>query len=201
MTSGSVTPAGPGPRSGTSTTSGPAGSTRSRRKRRSRSTRTRYTRSAWRTRATPRSSTYPRRTRRNPSRSASPTSTVSSPTSARQAPEPASAGVGWDSCASPPATIRGRLAFLTGQGPILNGTVVGGPIAEQTRVTLQNLAAILERLGADASAVVSCTCYLADLAGLGAFNVAHLEFFATTARRGQWCRRSSLGVEINAVVE
>jgi enamine deaminase RidA (YjgF/YER057c/UK114 family) len=36
-------------------------------------------------------------------------------------------------------------------------------IAEQTRVTLRNLAAILERLGADASAVVSCTCYLADL--------------------------------------
>ena len=55
---------------------------------------------------------------------------------------------------------RGRLAFLAGQGPILNGTVVGGSIAEQTRMTLQNLAGILEQLGADASAVVSCTCHL-----------------------------------------
>jgi len=57
----------------------------------------------------------------------------------------------------------GRLAFLAGQGPSLNGTVVGGWIAEQTRVTMQNLAGILEQLGADKkSAVVSCTCYLAD---------------------------------------
>jgi enamine deaminase RidA (YjgF/YER057c/UK114 family) len=35
-------------------------------------------------------------------------------------------------------------------------------------VNLQNLAAILERLGADASTVVSCMCYLANLAGLSA---------------------------------
>jgi enamine deaminase RidA (YjgF/YER057c/UK114 family) len=46
----------------------------------------------------------------------------------------------------------GRLAFLAGQGPIQNGTTVGGSIAEQTRMTLQNLAGILEQLGADASA-------------------------------------------------
>jgi enamine deaminase RidA (YjgF/YER057c/UK114 family) len=45
--------------------------------------------------------------------------------------------------------------------------VVGGPIAEPTRVTLQNLAAIPERLGVDASVVVSCRCYLrSDLDGL-----------------------------------
>jgi enamine deaminase RidA (YjgF/YER057c/UK114 family) len=43
----------------------------------------------------------------------------------------------------------------------LNGTPAGGPIAEQTRVTLQNLAGILEQLGPDASSVVSCTCHLA----------------------------------------
>ena len=57
----------------------------------------------------------------------------------------------------------GRLAFFAGQGPILNGTPVGGPIAGQTRVTLQNLAGILQQLGADASAVVHCTCHLAGL--------------------------------------
>jgi enamine deaminase RidA (YjgF/YER057c/UK114 family) len=57
---------------------------------------------------------------------------------------------------------RARLAFLAGQGPIKNATVVGGSIAEQTRVTLQDLAGILDHLGADSSAVVSCTCYLAD---------------------------------------
>src|ERR1700691_5053603 len=41
----------------------------------------------------------------------------------------------------------GRLAFLAGQGPILNGTPVGGSIREQTLVALQNLADILCQLG------------------------------------------------------
>lgn len=48
------------------------------------------------------------------------------------------------------AVIAGeKLAFLAGQGPIPNGTPVGGSIAEQTWVTLQNIAAILEQLGAE----------------------------------------------------
>jgi hypothetical protein len=38
----------------------------------------------------------------------------------------------------------GRLAFLAGQGPILNGDVVGGSIGEQAQVTLQNLAGCLD---------------------------------------------------------
>jgi 2-iminobutanoate/2-iminopropanoate deaminase len=102
---------------------------------------------------------------------------------------------------------EGRLAFLAGQGPILNGSVAGGPVAEQTRVTLQNLAAILKWLGADKSAVVTCTCYLADLAGLDAFNAAYLKFFGdrrparTTARTTAQAQLiGGIGVEITAVV-
>jgi hypothetical protein len=83
----------PGSRLGTSTTSGQAGSTRSRRRRPSCSTRTSRTQPAWRTRATPRSSTHPRRTRRNPSRSTSPKSTASSPSSADE-PDAADPGAG-----------------------------------------------------------------------------------------------------------
>lgn len=98
---------------------------------------------------------------------------------------------------------EGKLAFLAGQGPIRNGTPVCGSIAEQARVTLQNIAALLQRLGADASAVVSCTCYLADLAGLGAFNAAYLEFFgehrpARTTVQAPLI--GGIGVEITAVV-
>lgn len=54
--------------------------------------------------------------------------------------------------------VEGRLAFLAGQGPIHNGTIVRGPIREQAGVTLQNLAGCLARLGADKSAVITCTC-------------------------------------------
>jgi 2-iminobutanoate/2-iminopropanoate deaminase len=97
----------------------------------------------------------------------------------------------------------GRLAFLAGQGPILNGTPVGGSLAEQTRVTLQNLADVLGQLGADASAVVSCTCYLADLGDVSGFNAAYLEFFgdhrpARTTVQAQLI--GGIGVEITAVV-
>jgi 2-iminobutanoate/2-iminopropanoate deaminase len=81
--------------------------------------------------------------------------------------------------------------------------VVGGPVAEQTRVALQNLAAILKQLGADKSAVVTCTCYLADLAGLDAFNAAYLELFGDHRPARTTVQAQLIGgieVEITAVV-
>ena len=74
-------------RSATPMTSGHAGSTRSRWSRRSRATGARTTRSAWRTKATPRSSTGARTTPKNPSRSTWPRSTASWPRSARRRSE------------------------------------------------------------------------------------------------------------------
>jgi 2-iminobutanoate/2-iminopropanoate deaminase len=99
--------------------------------------------------------------------------------------------------------VEGRLAFLAGQGPIHNGTIVRGPIREQAEATLQNLAGCLARLGADKSAVVTCTCYLADLGDVSAFNGAYLEFFgphrpARTTVQAQLI--GGIGVEITAVV-
>ena len=97
----------------------------------------------------------------------------------------------------------GRLAFLAGQGPILNGSVVGGSVREQTVATLRNLGACLARLGVDRSAVVNCTCYLSDLTAVGEFNAAYLEFFgphrpARTTVQAQLI--GGIGVEITAVV-
>jgi 2-iminobutanoate/2-iminopropanoate deaminase len=89
------------------------------------------------------------------------------------------------------------------QGPIHNGTIVRGPIREQAEVTLQNLAACLARLGADRSAVVTCTCYLADLRDVAALNAAYLEFLeahrpARTTVEAQLV--GGIGIEITAVV-
>ena len=75
--------------------------------------------------------------------------------------------------------VEGELAFLAGQGPISDGRPVLGSVAEQARLTLRNIGTCLAKLGVDASAVVSCTCYLADLSSLDAFNAAYLEFFGT----------------------
>jgi 2-iminobutanoate/2-iminopropanoate deaminase len=99
--------------------------------------------------------------------------------------------------------VEGRLAFLAGQGPIYNGTTVRGAIREQAEVTLQNLAGCLARLGADRSSVITCTCYLADLADVDAFNAAYLEFFgphrpARTTVQAQLI--GGIGIEITAVV-
>jgi 2-iminobutanoate/2-iminopropanoate deaminase len=75
-------------------------------------------------------------------------------------------------------SVEERLMFLAGRGPIHNGTIVRDldPRA-RAEVTLHNLAGCLARLGADKSEVISCTCYLADLADVDAFNAAYLEFF------------------------
>ena len=98
--------------------------------------------------------------------------------------------------------VEGGLAFLAGQGPISAGRPVPGSVAEQARLTLRNIGACLARLGVDASAVVSCTCYLADLSSLGAFNTAYLEFFgshrpARTTVQAQLIE--GIAVEITAV--
>jgi len=99
--------------------------------------------------------------------------------------------------------VEGRMAFLAGQGPIRDGRIVDGSVSQQTEAALSNLAACLARLGADRSAVVSCTCYLADVGEIGAFNAVYRAFFgshrpARTTVQAQLI--SGIGVEITAVV-
>ena len=99
--------------------------------------------------------------------------------------------------------VEGALAFLAGQGPLSGGQFVPGTIAEQTRLTLSNLDQCLARLGVHRSAVVTCTCYLADLSVLDDFNFTYLEYFgphrpARTTIQAQLI--GGIGVEITAVV-
>jgi 2-iminobutanoate/2-iminopropanoate deaminase len=76
--------------------------------------------------------------------------------------------------------LNGSLAFISGQGPIQGGEIVGDDIEAQTRVALGNLGRLLEELGAEAAAVVKCTCYLRDLADFAGFNRAYSAYFAST---------------------
>jgi 2-iminobutanoate/2-iminopropanoate deaminase len=71
-----------------------------------------------------------------------------------------------------PGIVAGDLVFTSGQGPIAPGTneIVGGTIAEQTNLTIDNLEAILEAAGSGLERIVKATAYLADLDDWSVFN-------------------------------
>lgn len=65
-----------------------------------------------------------------------------------------------------PAIVAGGLVFTSGQGPIRPGTneVVQGDVAEQTRLTIDNLDGVLSAAGSGLERIVKATVFLADLA-------------------------------------
>jgi 2-iminobutanoate/2-iminopropanoate deaminase len=84
----------------------------------------------------------------------------------------------------------GNLLFLSGQIGVLPGTstLASGGIGPESRQTLENIRAILERHGAALKDVVKCTVFLADMGEWGAFNVVYREFFTAP-----YPARSALG--------
>lgn len=84
----------------------------------------------------------------------------------------------------------GNLLILSGQIGVLPGTstLAPGGIGPESRQTLENIRAILERHGATLKDVVKCTVFLADMAEWGAFNVVYREFFTAP-----YPARSALG--------
>jgi reactive intermediate/imine deaminase len=98
------------------------------------------------------------------------------------------------SCAAPPefhpspgstglpfseAVRSGDLLFVSGQIGNEPGTMqlVPGGIAAETRQTLENMRAILERHGSGLDRVVKCTVFLADIGEWPAMNEVYRTFF------------------------
>ena len=65
---------------------------------------------------------------------------------------------------SPGIVAEGRFVYVSGQAPTVDGVVSGETAGEQTRVVLDNLAAVLAAAGASLADVVKCNVYLADIA-------------------------------------
>ena len=89
--------------------------------------------------------------------------------------------------------LSGALGTVPGQG------LVQGGIEPETRQTMENIKASLERLGSHMDDVVKCTVFLADMAEWGAMNRVYTTYF--TKHRPA---RSAVGVNglaINARVE
>ena len=72
---------------------------------------------------------------------------------------------------------EGRFVFVAGQGPLADGTYVPGSIEDETRLTLENLGALLERAGSSFAHVVRCGVWITDLNDLAGMNSVYESFF------------------------
>ena len=103
------------------------------------------------------------------------------------------------------AVVAGDWLFASGQIPIdpATGTLVGGPVADQTERVLKNLAAVLEAAGASLGHVVKCTCYLKDMGAFAEMNEVYARFFGESPPARAAVEVSALpkgvDVEIDAV--
>ncbi|MDH3645833.1 MAG: RidA family protein [Gammaproteobacteria bacterium] len=99
------------------------------------------------------------------------------------------------------AVRAGKLLFLSGKIGNVPGTMALAPggIQGETRQTMENIRAALQRYDASLDQVVKCTVFLADMAEWGKMNAVYTEFFPTNKPA-----RSALGASglaLNARVE
>ena len=95
----------------------------------------------------------------------------------------------------------GDMLYLSGKlGTDSSGKLVPGGIQPETKQTMENIRAVLERSGSSLDQVVKCTVMLADMSEWGAMNEIYVTFFAADRRPA----RSAFGVSglaLNARVE
>ena len=95
----------------------------------------------------------------------------------------------------------GNMLYLSGKlGTDSSGRLVAGGIQAETKQTMENIRALLERSGSSMDQVVKCTVMLADMSEWGAMNEVYVTFFS----KDRLPARSALGVNglaLNARVE
>lgn len=86
----------------------------------------------------------------------------------------------------------GPFVFLSGQGSVdpATGQVVAGDIETETRLTLNNIAALLAEAGLGVENLVQVTCYLTDLAEWDRMNPVYAAVLGPGARPA----RTAVGV-------
>ncbi len=77
------------------------------------------------------------------------------------------------------AVVANYCVYVSGQIPIdpATGNLVEGPIADQTKQVMSNLAAILEAAGSSLSMVVKTTVYLKDMGDFAEMNEVYGSHF------------------------
>jgi reactive intermediate/imine deaminase len=103
------------------------------------------------------------------------------------------------------AAVRvGNLLFVSGQmGTDDKVQIVAGGIEAETRQTIANIKAILERHGSSLDRVVKCTVMMTDMSEWPAMNVIYIQHFPKhlPARSAFGCNALALGgrVEIECI--
>jgi len=103
-----------------------------------------------------------------------------------------------------PALVAGDYVFVSGQGPLDPQTLAvrGTTVAEQTRLTLENVVALVRAAGGQPHDIVRCNCYLASIDSFDEFTAAYEEFFAHEPRPTRTtigCQLSGILVEIDCI--
>src|SRR5207344_2647343 len=67
--------------------------------------------------------------------------------------------------------------YVSGQGPLVDGQYSAASIAEETRLTLENVGRVLAEAGAGFGDVVRCGVFLADIDDFAAMNEVYATYF------------------------
>jgi 2-iminobutanoate/2-iminopropanoate deaminase len=78
---------------------------------------------------------------------------------------------------SPAVVAEGRFAYVSGQGPAVDGSYTRSDIATETRNVLANLERVLQAAGSSKEQVVRCGVFLADMSNFDAMNQVYAAFF------------------------
>lgn len=78
-----------------------------------------------------------------------------------------------------PGIRAGDFIYVSGQGPIdpVTDVLVSADVEEQTRITLGNIARILQAAGAEITDIVKVSVFLRDISEFAAMNRAYAAFF------------------------
>ncbi|HUF97480.1 MAG TPA: Rid family detoxifying hydrolase [Ilumatobacter sp.] len=76
-----------------------------------------------------------------------------------------------------PAVRAGDFIFVSGQLGLVDGQLVEGGVAGQTKQAVANLAERLSEMGASLTDVVKTTCFLIDMDAFATFNDAYVAGF------------------------
>lgn len=99
------------------------------------------------------------------------------------------------------AVRAGDYVFVSGQVPGgVDGEIVDGNIAKQTRQAIENVKSILQSLDLGLEHVVKATVWLADTRDFWAFNKVYLEYFGA-ALPARSCVRADMMVDCKVEIE